>query len=430
MIVQDRARGIALQLLILQAVGFSRFAEESGILGEFGAPSSARIRVVLLLCAAFVFLLAGRPRIVGAAPLTAFLAFVTASIIWSVSPMQSAVGATLLVTTSLFYCALAASMPTRDILLGLRDALSTMIAVGLALYLVGNEATETIDYLTLNVVGRNGLVGVFEHNVFGGVLATVNAVLVVHLPYRSRPLNWFVLITSGTFLVLSDSRSAWALSALAMSLVGYASLRGAGPRAKLLAASLISLAAAAGAALLANLSATTAFLGRSDDLTGRIPLWSSAVTFASERPLTGWGYASIFGDDGYLARTGIVAGKGNWEAPHFHNDLLQVLAELGLLGVALFCALLVSALRWPVEASDRTHSEVTTARIVLALLIAYAFIGEIFAAQKFGWLFVVVMATKAASQRRILRRARRAMIASTSWSLSGGRTAAGTRLIP
>lgn len=91
-----------------------------------------------------------------------------------------------------------------------------------------------------------------------------------------------------------------------------------------------------------RLPEAAALLGRSPNLTGRLELWSAAVSLAWSRPWLGYGYGAFWSSEpGRL-----VAATVGWVPLHAHNGYLDVWLSLGFPGLALVAALfLLSACR-------------------------------------------------------------------------------------
>lgn len=83
-------------------------------------------------------------------------------------------------------------------------------------------------------------------------------------------------------------------------------------------------------------SAVTSSVGRSDNLTGRIPLWEKAWDITLQQPLLGFGYGTIWGPAGAYSQgiyNSLVA--INWEGDffyisHAHNGFLNVSTQMGI----------------------------------------------------------------------------------------------------
>jgi len=83
----------------------------------------------------------------------------------------------------------------------------------------------------------------------------------------------------------------------------------------------------------------------------RIALWEGGLNLFLDDPLTGAGIGM------YEVAEGLShGGRGKWSAAH--NSFIQVAAELGILGLALFAALIVVSLRNARQAVRAAKSEV------------------------------------------------------------------------
>ncbi|MBA1157445.1 O-antigen ligase family protein [Microvirga mediterraneensis] len=82
-------------------------------------------------------------------------------------------------------------------------------------------------------------------------------------------------------------------------------------------------------------------LGKNTDLTGRIPLWTVLLTWASERPWLGYGYSSGF-ENAIMPRLREYMGVTLW---HSHNGYLETFISFGYVGVFALIALLGSFAR-------------------------------------------------------------------------------------
>lgn len=144
------------------------------------------------------------------------------------------------------------------------------------------------------------------------------------------------LLASLTLIGLS--RSMTAIVALVLLLIVLLYLRWAarkGPRwtvagiALLITVGMISLIYVA-----THLEETTALLGKSASLTGRVQIWVLSTVMALRRPWLGYGYNAFWLED--QRATVRIWHAMNWTVPNAHNGLLEIWLELGLAGVGLF----------------------------------------------------------------------------------------------
>ncbi len=93
-----------------------------------------------------------------------------------------------------------------------------------------------------------------------------------------------------------------------------------------------------------NLEALLAMLGKETTLTGRIPMWVSALTdFASLRPVLGYGMGAFWNSLSNRLAVQQAAGWG-WPVAIGDNGWLDVLLSLGGVGLGIFMLLLLALL--------------------------------------------------------------------------------------
>ncbi|MBO9708933.1 MAG: O-antigen ligase family protein [Caulobacter sp.] len=79
-------------------------------------------------------------------------------------------------------------------------------------------------------------------------------------------------------------------------------------------------------------------LGKDPTLTGRTDIWASLMRQSAKHPLTGYGYAVFWQLDSVPALW--IRKETGWNVPTAHNGWLDILAQLGWIGVDL-CALVL-----------------------------------------------------------------------------------------
>jgi exopolysaccharide production protein ExoQ len=81
--------------------------------------------------------------------------------------------------------------------------------------------------------------------------------------------------------------------------------------------------------------------GRNADFSGRTLVWRFAIEFFQRHPLLGYGFGAFWqGPAGLL-----FVNYAHFPVAHTHNGVMQLLLECGVVGLALFTAVLVRALR-------------------------------------------------------------------------------------
>jgi len=86
------------------------------------------------------------------------------------------------------------------------------------------------------------------------------------------------------------------------------------------------------------------FVGRDATLSGRIEIWSAVLPKIMVHPWLGYGYSSFWLGMGGQASADLWSILG-WPVPHSHNGFLDLVEELGLVGLGLFLAGLIVSLR-------------------------------------------------------------------------------------
>jgi putative inorganic carbon (HCO3(-)) transporter len=340
---------------------------------QFWWPSLERLRLAFVaagLCAAAVVahrLVTGeRIRFGGwaAAPLWAYLAFIPASLAWTVAEedtrfaigeawkmavifvaVQNVVDGRARLRRFLLVAALASLGPA----LGAVDVWQSGDAL-----VDGFRTHWRGPYADPNRLAM-ALVAVLPFALHGALTARRRA---------ARALFWGVAAAQVAAVVLTHSRSGSVAAGVAILL---ALVRGRGGAAR---AAVVGLALALGLAALApetfwQRSSTLANLEGDESVQGRENAWKVLGVIVDERPLTGVGAGAFIQAWGHFAP--LEAGARRYIA---HNVLLEIVGELGVVAFALFCAFsgwLLLRL-WAAGADPLVGQE---ARVVFAALAGY-----------------------------------------------------------
>ncbi len=232
----------------------------------------------------------------------------------------------------------------------LRTGFGVLVALALAFAAVGfvEYATRRL-LLNPKVIASNELEEYFrvnslffDPNIYGRFLALVMLGLAAVLLWERRPRTValaaaaLVVLWGGLLLTLSQSSFAGLLAGLFV----LAALRY--PLAKVVP-SIVAMVVVGAVLVLAFPSALRLELGDAESLddatSGRYELMRGGVELAGDRPLWGWGSGS-FADEylaqGFGARADAVSAS--------HTIPLTVAAEQGVIGLAVYLALLAAAL--------------------------------------------------------------------------------------
>jgi O-antigen ligase len=81
-------------------------------------------------------------------------------------------------------------------------------------------------------------------------------------------------------------------------------------------------------------------LGKDPTLTGRTEIWASLMRLSDKHPWLGYGYKAFWLPDSVPAK--VVRMETHWDVPSAHNGWLDLLIQLGWVGVILFGACLLA----------------------------------------------------------------------------------------
>ena len=229
----------------------------------------------------------------------------------------------------------------------------------------------------------------------------------LQLAAQSVRRGWGIAWLALAVVIFGLTRSStMILAAVAAAIVLGAALlirRAATPRAR--TGVYLGLAAIAAAGILVVTVFSNVFLalfGKSEDLTGRLGIWDTVIGLASERPWFGWGYSSpwipwVEPFDDLIVRRGVLQ-------LHAHNAWLDVWLQLGVVGVALFAAVIVSMLwrTWFAAVDrprfdlrdDRPYTVLSLIPILIAVVLVVQSVAESRILIESGWVLVVALALK------------------------------------
>jgi O-antigen ligase len=196
------------------------------------------------------------------------------------------------------------------------------------------------------------LYGVMHTNTLGAMLAIGVLAGIALRRMSDRHRAWYLLwiLVGLALLILTKSRTA---------MIGFVAglwvwlVFGSTDRKRLFALFLLSAALVLPAAFLlfgddivAGIAKQTVLMGREgnspETLTGRIPLWNFLISnYLHERPLFGFGYQGFWSPD-HIIR---VSASQDWLIMHAHSGYLNLVLDLGYVGLGLLVLVLLLAIR-------------------------------------------------------------------------------------
>lgn len=133
-------------------------------------------------------------------------------------------------------------------------------------------------------------------------------------------------------------------------------------------------------------------VGRSADATGRFEIWSAVWTLVVEKPIEGWGWIGYWrpGVEPWEGLA-VIGGVPMYQA---HNASLDVLVQLGLLGLGVFLWLMVATFVRLWHIAVRHTSPLYLYPLFIFLVLAAQSLAESRLLIEGGWILLVLVAVK------------------------------------
>jgi exopolysaccharide production protein ExoQ len=269
--------------------------------------------------------------------------FTLLSVVWSEAPGVSAKYGVEMLLTAAAGIGLSAATRPAAVIKGACLAFALYVAVALGFgHSVGIGVGD----------GGEAFAGLSDSKNLLADIASTGALLALttlFLGLRQKRPFWALLgfaVVAADVYVLAVARSAGAVlgvSAAAVALLGLALLSGMSRRARVGVITLLLISAGVFAAVVRNLGSLLLTFGeqmfdKDPTLTGRTYLWYRAQDLIAEKPLFGRGYFAFWRQgntdaEGLWQYAGIVGRDGF----NFHNTLVELTVQLGMIGAAVYC---------------------------------------------------------------------------------------------
>ena len=225
------------------------------------------------------------------------------------------------------------------------------------------------------------LYGVMHTNTLGAMMAIFTLAAIALRRMSESHRGWYTIwiLVGLALLILTKSRTAM-FGFVAGLWVWF--VFGSTNRKRLAAMWLLTLALAIPAVLLlfgeeiGLLAKQTVLMGREghspETLTGRIPLWNFLISnYLEARPLFGYGFQGFWSPEHILR----VSASQDWLIMHAHSGYLNLVLDLGYVGLGLFAAVLLLTTR-RAYSYFRATSDVSW--LFMACLIVWAIVASFF----------------------------------------------------
>lgn len=357
-------------------------------------------------------------------PLLVFVALAIASIAWSDYREWTVAGAvaTFATVTGAFAVSLSFSLPQlirlfghalRIILLG-----SILFELVVAIFVrhpftpwwAHYRVIHPADYWSRDLLLKGDRIqGIMGNSDLLGFVALLG-VLVFAVEFASRSIHraWSAafLVVAVLDIALTRSATVFVAGAIvaAAAIILVVIRRTTTPRARRIAGLVSLLVVLAGAAAVVVFqSPILRLLGKTGTFTGRTRIWAAVIKLAEQRPVVGWGWLGYWPPHvaPYDQKVFLIGGIQYLQA---HDAWLDLWVQLGLIGVIVFGALVVSALvrAWTIAIDRPQLGAGSTGRYdpatLLPALVLIALISQSVAESRllieYGLLLLALIAVK------------------------------------
>jgi Lipid A core - O-antigen ligase and related enzymes len=366
-------------------------------------------------------------------PMLAFLILATASIAWSFYPGLTALGALSQWLTTAGAVAIAVILSWEELLTALGLALRLVLGLSIVFELVvsvfirhrilplwvdygDTEHLPKLLFWSRNLLFVTGKIqGIVGNSSTLAIIALFGLIVFgIQLASRTVRRTWGIvwLLLAAAIVVFTRSGTIYvAVVVCAVVLAAILVLRRARARRRTKAAywSVGAFFAACGVFVAVFNEQLLQLIGKNDTLTGRDEIWRAVIDLAQQRPVQGWGWISYWAP--WVEPFKDLVKRAGVQQLHAHNAWLDVWLQLGLIGVAIFLALVLTvvARSWML-AVHRPQDAVGAS--LLPILILAALLVQSFAESRilveYGWVLLTVLAVKTKASEPVPLAARRA----------------------
>jgi exopolysaccharide production protein ExoQ len=245
------------------------------------------------------------------------------------------------------FLAIGASIPPDLIVRGFLTGYYTLL--GYIVFTLVTNPGARVQAATVNEGALPGWHGPFNHKNAMSTLLVVGVVFVLAFETRRRP-RWAAFGVIAVLLI--GSRSGTGLAGIIFVITAWNWLRTFVQQQKRMTAPFVffSFAGLLVSAVvgLSTLPIILAAYGKDATFTGRTNIWSGVLWAIERRPLVGYGYGGVWISENVEPTFSMMRRIG-FRAFHAHNGALDVILQVGVIGIVLFLCLfvplLVSSLR-------------------------------------------------------------------------------------
>ncbi len=319
-----------------------------------------------------------------------------ASALWSLDPLLTVHKAASLAGTTLVAVWIGYVSPPERMMRVLFWTFTVLILASLAVAVtLPQPVANAQPFAWRGIMGNRNSFGA------GATLATASF-LIVTLRRQVHPL-WGLILCAAGILAIAQARSRTPFVALNVALLAWV---GVGVAA-IMRRSVGRLVRVLSVVLLLGVSVVPFLVGlllsvplKRDPLNGRTAIWNGAVTMVRERPLTGYGYAVVWGRGEATLLPHIDVTAQPW-AVNAHNSILNIASEVGMAAALVACVYVVGALSDAGRLCDRAPSPFALCALVSLIAITVMGFAESQLLQIHSMFWMLVVALTVAVRRSL-----------------------------
>lgn len=262
-------------------------------------------------------------------------------------------------------------------------------SISILLYVAGVPFAIYIDGLDRsNLLGLVPMSGVFSHKVVCALLSSIGAIISISRSGRVTFADLSSFLVCVISAILSGSASGALLLFVGIVIVIVARL-GLLINSVFARFSVLLLCLIGGFAATILQSFVLESLGRDAGMTGRRSIWDATWKLTEVHPLVGWGYQSIItrnADGPFFDYYKVIY----YTPSHVQNSYLQILAELGYVGVLFIAIVLIAGIMRQITRISRIQSNRALSGFAVLVVISLdAYAENLFLGNSFGLFFAV-----------------------------------------
>jgi exopolysaccharide production protein ExoQ len=328
--------------------------------------------------------------------LCVLLSLAVASCLWSLAPAITLQKAASLVGTTVLGVFIGYTCPPQRLMRVLYWTFALLIVSSIVVVLL----------LPAPVTGEPEQLGwsgiMVDKNNFGAAAVFATIFFVVStLTGRVQPVWGATLCILCLFAVVqARSRTSYAALGVSLAVLAYLASASADRRPTRATLRRLSLGLILGVSVVPLLLAPLKAILRDNDPLKRTHLWAGALTILRERPLTGYGYAVVWGrSDATLLPH--VAATAHPSAASAHNDIVQVATELGIPAAIVACVYLFGALSNAARLFEREASTLSFLAVGFLVGTAVLAFAETYLLRMHSFVWILFVALTVAVKHQL-----------------------------